>query len=141
MFEVAITKKPANKAGKTSLLWQMSAFAPTSNDLNVIVCDSKAVKRSYCNLMVHPRPQTKIQEIRVHIPCHWYVTEADWLIPGHSIRENQWNCVLQIRGALTQRRMQQSCSSQLRWWFLETITVIIIFWKHTWWLTVYREMG
>ncbi len=37
MFEVVITKKPAEKAAKTSLLWQRTAFALTSNDLNNIV--------------------------------------------------------------------------------------------------------
>ncbi len=29
-----------------SLIWHRMAFAPTSNDLNVIVCDSQAVKLS-----------------------------------------------------------------------------------------------
>ncbi len=47
MFEVGITKKLAEKAAKTSLLWQWTAFARTSNDLNVIVCDSKAIKRAF----------------------------------------------------------------------------------------------
>ncbi len=47
MFEVAITKKPTEKAAKTALLWQQPAFAPTSKDLNIIVCDSKVVKQSF----------------------------------------------------------------------------------------------
>ncbi len=136
MFEVAITKKSGDKADKTSPLWQRTTFTPTSNDLNVIVCDSKAVKWSFYSNY----PNTIKQEIHVHIPCGWCVTEADWLIAGHSISEDQWNCILQIRGAVTQR-WRQSCSSQLGWWFLETITVVIIFLKHSWWLTVYREMS
>ncbi len=39
------------------------------------------------------------------------------------------------------QRWPQSCSSQLRWWFLETIIIVIIFLKHSWWLTMYREMS
>ncbi len=37
------------------------------------------------------------------------------------------------------QRWRQSCFSQLRWWFLETITVVIIFFKHSRLLTMYRE--
>ncbi len=47
--------------------------------------------------LVQPRPQMIKQEIRVHIPCGWCVAKADWLIPCHSIRDDQWHCVLQIR--------------------------------------------
>ncbi len=47
MFEVAITKKPAGKAAKTHFCDKRVAFAPTPNDLNVIVCDSKAIKRAF----------------------------------------------------------------------------------------------
>ncbi len=63
MFEVAITKK----GGRKSRQW--TALAPTSDDLNVIVCYSKAVNKSFLIFLVHPRPQTIKQEIRVHIPC------------------------------------------------------------------------
>ncbi len=120
------TKKPAVKAAKTSLLWQQT-------DLNVIVCDSKAVKWSLLLKLQQSfwsslNPNTIKQEIHVNIPFGWCVAEADWLIPGHSMRDDQWNCVLQISRELTQR-WQQSCFSQLRWWFLETITVSIIFFK------------
>ncbi len=38
------------------------------------------------------------------------------------------------------QRWRQSCFSQLRWWFLETITVVIICLKHSWWLMMCREM-
>ncbi len=48
-----------------------------------------------------PRPQMIKQEIHVHIPCGWCVAEADWLIPGHSICDDQWHCVLQIRGVFS----------------------------------------
>ncbi len=30
----------------------------------------------------------------------WCVVEADWLILGYSICDDQWNCILQIREAL-----------------------------------------
>ncbi len=106
LFEVTITKKPTVKAAKTSLLWQREAFSPTSDDLKVIVCDSKAVKRSFLLQLMQSfwyslKSNTIKQEIHVHIPCGWCVAEADWLIPGHSICEDQWNCILQIRGAVT----------------------------------------
>ncbi len=46
-LKLPLEKKLSEKAAKTSLLLQRAALAPTSNDLNVIVCDSKAVKRSF----------------------------------------------------------------------------------------------
>ncbi len=104
MFEVAITKKPAEKAAKTSLLWQQTAFALTSNDLNFIVCDSKAVKWSFLlqlrqSFWSIPNPKW-LNKKYVYI---FHVAEADWLIPGNSICEEQWNCVLQIRRALNSK--------------------------------------
>ncbi len=92
MFEVTFIKKPAVKVTKTSLLWQQPAFSLTSNDLNIILCDSKAVKSVKWSFLLQLRPyfwsstpNDKTRNTCTYSMCQC-VAEVDWLIPGHSIR-------------------------------------------------------
>ncbi len=78
MFEVAITTKQSKKAAKTSLLNYGNLFGPSStpNDKTRNMC-------TYSMSLMCCR---------------------SWLVDsGHSICEDQWNCVLQIHGALNSK--------------------------------------
>ncbi len=89
--------------------------------------------------LVQPQPQTIKQEIRVHIPCgHALPKLIGWFPAIPSVMTND---IASYKSAEYSQRWWQSCSSQLRFCFQETITVLIIFLKHSWWLTMYRELS